>query len=637
MALQQRFINANPHPLGSKDELVDLADDSNYARQHSRFHRSFRELQRRFGYYDVFLVDGETGHVVYSVFKEIDFATSLKSGAFADSGLGQAFKSAMAIDEPGTTSISDFAPYFPSYDGPASFIGAPVFDKGEKIGAVIFQLPIDRIQSVMTGDGHWAEDGLGQSGESYLVGADGKMRSESRFLLEDKAGFLELLQRTGAPAKVVDDVRGKGTVIGIQSVDSVGADRATRGETGFDTFADYRGIEMLSAFKPLQIDGLDWAILAEIDADEAYAASDALAGTLTMQSLSVIAVSALVASVLGYLFAGSISRPLNRIVASMRDISSGEGDLTVRLDDAANDELGDLSRAFNRFVATIDELVGYVRISTESLAASSEELSAVTNDTRDGMSRQQKEIEHIATAVEEMTSTVREVARSTASTAQAAEHAGSQVHTGRGVLSRNVDSIHALSQRMQQSQTLIDALRGDSERVGTVLEVISSIAGQTNLLALNAAIEAARAGEQGRGFAVVADEVRVLAQRTQESTEEIRQIIESLQARSRESTKALETNNTELLETVSLTESTQSAFTEIEQAVSELLSMSAQIASATEEQSAATDEIGRNVHVIHDVAQATAAGADQTAASSTELANLGNELHALVGKFKVSG
>jgi methyl-accepting chemotaxis protein len=463
------------------------------------------------------------------------------------------------------------------------------------------------------------------------------MRSESRFLIEDKAGFVELLQQTGAPAAVVDDVRSKGTVISIQSVDSIGAQRAMRGETGFDSFADYRGIDVLSAFKPLRIEGLDWAILAEIDAEEAYAASNELAATLSWQSLLVIGISALIAAVLGYLFAGSISRPLNRIVASMHDISSGEGDLTVRLDESANDELGDLSRAFNRFVMTIDQLVGQVRISTESLSASSEELSAVTKDTRDGMARQQNEIEHIATAVEEMTSTVREVARSTASTAQAAEHAGGQVETGRGVLSRNVQSIHALSQRMQQSQALIDALRGDSERVGTVLEVISSIAGQTNLLALNAAIEAARAGEQGRGFAVVADEVRVLAQRTQESTEEIRQIIESLQARSRESTQALETNNVELLETVSLTESTQSAFSEIEQAVSELLSMSAQIASATEEQSAATDEIGRNVHVIHDVAQATAAGADQTAASSAELANLGNELHALVGKFKVSG
>ncbi|MDJ0738336.1 MAG: methyl-accepting chemotaxis protein [Gammaproteobacteria bacterium] len=637
VALQQRYIAANPHPLGSKDDMTALDDDSDYARLHAFFHKTFRELQRRFGYYDIFLVDGASGHVVYSVFKEIDFATSLKSGPFANSGLARAFDAAMAIDRPGQTSITDYAPYFPSYQGPASFLGAPVFYKGEKLGAIVFQVPADPIEAVMTGNRNWRADGLGDSGESYLVGADGTMRSESRFRLEDPKAYLDLLTATGTPAAVVDEIRKRGTVIGIQPVRSPGVERALDGETGFAVFDDYRGVAVLSAYKPLQIDGLRWAILAEIDADEAYAAAAELRSTLVTEVIAVIMIATLVAGGLGFLFANSVARPLRRIVTSMRDISSGEGDLTVRLDASSNDELGDLSRAFNRFVETIDALVGKVRVATESISSSSEELSAVTNETRDGMARQQNEIEHIATAVEQMTGTVREVARSTASTAQAAEHAGGQVATGRQVLASNVESIHALSDRMRESQSLIDALRHDSDRVGTVLEVIRAIAEQTNLLALNAAIEAARAGEQGRGFAVVADEVRVLAQRTQQSTEEIRQIVESLQSRSHESTRALEQNNGELMETVTLTESTQAAFTEIEQAVGELLSMSAQIASATEQQTAATDEIGRNVHVIHDVAQATAAGADQTAASSTSLAQLGGGLQELVGRFKVSG
>ena len=635
-ALQQRFISGSPHPLGKKDELIVLADDSEYARLHGMFHKTFRGLQRRFGYYDVFLVDGETGDVIYSVFKEIDYATSLKTGPFAQSALGRVFASAMAIDQPGSTAITDFERYLPSFDGPAAFMGAPVFYKGEKIGALIFQLPVSRIQDVMTGHGQWQQDGLGQSGESYLVGADGFMRSESRFLLEDKQGFVDLLKKTGAPSQVIEDVTNKGTVIGIQSVDSPGAKAALRGESGFDNFADYRGENVLSSYKPLALDGLNWAILAEIDAAEAYAPAEELHDTLVTQVITVTVLSALVAGLLGFVFANGLSVPLRRIVASMKDISSGEGDLTVRLDASRKDELGELADGFNRFVTTIDALVGKTAVTTESLAASSEELSAITGETREGMAKQHREIEHIATAVEEMTSTVREVARSASSTAEAARQAGSQVDTGKSVVKRNVDSIHALSARMRDSQTLIDALRSDSERVGTVLEVIRSIAEQTNLLALNAAIEAARAGEQGRGFAVVADEVRVLAQRTQQSTEEIRQIIESLQSRSGQSTRALEANNAELLETVSLTESTQSAFAEIEKAVGDLLSMSAQIASATEQQSAATDEIGRNVHVIHDVAQAISAGADQTADSSAELARLGGDLHSMVGRFKVS-
>ena len=638
IALQHGFIGDNPHPLGSKDELLDLADGTDYARLHATYHVSFRELQRRFGYYDIFLVDGSTGHVVYSVFKEIDYATSLKTGPFSDSGLGRAFAAAMRIDEAGTTSITDFSPYLPSYQDPAAFIGAPVFHDGRKIGAVIFQLPLDRIQAVMTAGQDARGAGLGRSGETYLIGGDARLRSESRFLREDPDGFVETLRKAGTAADVVDRIARRGSAIGVMAVASPGARAALRGETGFDRFSDYRGVEVLSAYRPVSIPGLpNWAILAEVDAAEAYAPAVSLGGELLAWVAVATLVSGLAAGVLGFLFAGSVSRPLQRAVASMRDIATGDGDLTVRLDATASDEFGQLAQAFNTFVGRIDELVDRVRVSMEHLSASSGQLSAITRDTRDGMTRQQREIEHIATAIEQMTSTVREVAASTSATAQSAERAGDQVGAGRDVLQRNLRAVQQLSGRMQQSQTVVDALRDDSQRVGTVLEVINSIAEQTNLLALNAAIEAARAGDQGRGFAVVADEVRILAQRTQQSTGEIRQIVESLQGRSRDTSAMLEANNTELLESVRLSESTEAAFTGIEQAVGQLLAMSAQIASATQQQSVATDEIGRNVHVIHDVANATAVGADQTAHASRELAGLGEQLHALVGHFRTTG
>jgi methyl-accepting chemotaxis protein len=214
--------------------------------------------------------------------------------------------------------------------------------------------------------------------------------------------------------------------------------------------------------------------------------------------------------------------------------------------------------------------------------------------------------------------------------------AGSQVNAGRGVLRKNNASVQQLSQRMNASKEVVEALQHDSTKVGTVLDVIRGIAEQTNLLALNAAIEAARAGEQGRGFAVVADEVRVLAMRTQQSTEEIRVIIESLQSRSSQTTHMLQENTQDLEITVSLTEQTQHAFAEIESAVDKLLEMSTQIASATEEQASVTEEIGRNVDNIYQVAQSTATGAEQTSESSRMLARLGDELKRLVGQFQVS-
>ena len=636
VALQYRFIHRNKHPIGSKDGLRDIDDGSEYARRHKFFHPTFRKLQQRSGANDIFLIDGETGHVVYSVFKSVAFATSLKSGPFADTGLGRAFKGAMAMDKPGSVEMTDIELYTPAYRDPAAFMATPVFLKGKKIGVIAFQVPLDGIRDVMTSGQRWEEAGLGKSGETYLVGADGVMRSESRVALENLDGFVAALEKAGVDSASIAEIRRKQTAVGIRKIDSPGVRNALAGQAGFEAFTDYRGVKVLSAYKPFDVLGMKWVILSEMDSAEAYATADRLQSTVIYELSGIVLLFIVVSAIIGYLFSRHIGKPLSRIVRSMQNISDGSGDLTVRLDDSAKDELGDLSRAFNGFVATIDTLVGKVRTSTESLSCSSEKLAAVTEDTRGGVTRQQQEIEHIATAVEQLTTTVKEVAQSTAATAQAAEHAGTQVATGKDVLVKNVSSIHELSTRMQASQEVVEALRNDSVRVGTVLEVIRSIAEQTNLLALNAAIEAARAGEQGRGFAVVADEVRVLAQRTQESTEEIREIIEALQSRSNETSRMLKSNNDELQSSVSLSESTQEAFAEIENSMNELLGMSSQIAQVTERQSSTTDEIGRNVHVIHDVAQATATGADQTAQSSHDLAQLGTDLSKLVAQFKVS-
>jgi methyl-accepting chemotaxis protein len=636
VALQQRYINANPNPLGAKDQLELSPDGSSYAQFHARYHPAFHELQQRFGYYDIFLIDADTGDVVYTVFKELDFATSLKQGAYADSGLGKAFQSAVNLTQEGASFMTDFEPYLPSYNDPAAFIAVPIIDDGKRIGVLAFQLPIDRINQVMTGDSKWRELGLGESGETYLVGADQKMRSESRFWHEDPKAFLQAIADGGIDTGAVSSIESKQTVIGLMPVNSPGAKRALAGESGFAEFNDYRGVPVLSAFKPVSVGGLRWAILAEEDVSEAYAAADELHMQIIYLMTATTLVLLLVSGILGWVFSQRLTLPLNRIVDSMRDISSGSGDLTVRLNDSSKDELGQLAGAFNRFVEKLDDIMGKVGASTDELATASEELSMITQDTRQGVERQQGEIQQVATAIEQMTATVKDVAQNTSATAEAARMAGSQVNAGRGVLRKNNASVQQLSQRMNASKEVVEALQHDSTKVGTVLDVIRGIAEQTNLLALNAAIEAARAGEQGRGFAVVADEVRVLAMRTQQSTEEIRVIIESLQSRSSQTTHMLQENTQDLEITVSLTEQTQHAFAEIESAVDKLLEMSTQIASATEEQASVTEEIGRNVDNIYQVAQSTATGAEQTSESSRMLARLGDELKRLVGQFQVS-
>ncbi len=637
IVMQQRYIKANPNPLGSKDALMASGDGSNYSQLHSKYHPSIRELQQRFGYYDIFLIDADSGHVVYSVFKELDYATSLKNGPFADTGLAEAYRGAMALSSANEVFMTDFAPYLPSYQDPAIFIATPVFDGDRRIGVLAFQLPIDRINNVMTGEGKWKESGLGDSGETYLIGSDYKMRSQSRFWLEDKAGFISAIGKAGIDAATINAIKSKQTVIGLMPVNSPGVKSALSGQTGFSKFNDYRGIQVLSAYKPVEINGQKWAILAEEDEDEAEAAAIELHGYV-MNLVWITAVVLFIASgVLGWIFSISIVRPIERIVSSMQDISSGSGDLTVRLDDKANDELGMLARAFNVFVEKLDGIMSNIGESTTELATASEELSMITKDTRNGIERQHAEIQQVATAVEEMTATVKEVAQNTNAVADASRNAGSHVETGRVVVQDSSESIQRLSNSLIESQHVVDALQNDSERVGTVLDVIKSIAEQTNLLALNAAIEAARAGEQGRGFAVVADEVRVLAKRSQDSAEEIRVIIESLQERSEQTTTMLQANISDLGSTVDLNEKTQQSFTEIESAVSKLLEMSIQIANATEEQAAVTEEISRNLDNTNQEANTIASGAEQTSESSMMLARLGDDLKRHVDQFKVSG
>jgi methyl-accepting chemotaxis protein len=634
--LQYRYILTNPNPLGEKDKLDKSPDVSTYSRLHTLYHPAFRELQQRFGYYDIFLIDADSGEVVYTVFKELDFSSSLKTGPFAESGLAEAYRGAMKLNE-GQAYMTDFAPYVPSYQDPAAFIAAPIFYQGKRIGVIAFQMPIDKINSVMTSDGKWKESGFGESGETYLVGSDFKMRSLSRFWIEDPKGFLGALKAAGTedPA-TISTMEAKQTVIGLQSVNSPGAKKAIDGNTGFDIFPDYRGIPVLSAYKPLDINGQRWAILAEVDEAEAYA--EAIASrdqTIYMITIAAI-VLLIISGALGWIYSAALARPLERIVASLEDISSGSGDLTVRLDASSKDELGQLAGAFNRFVEKIDTIMREISGSTNDLTTASENLSTVTNDTRLNMEQQQNEIHQVATAIEEMAATVREVARNTQATATAANHAEDQVSEGKNIVGHSVSAVQHLSDRIKQSHEVISALQQDSLSVGTVLDVIRGIAEQTNLLALNAAIEAARAGEHGRGFAVVADEVRNLAMKTQESTEEIRGIIESLQERSTETTKLLQENNVDIETTVDLSEKTQHAFQEIQDAMRHLLDMSTQIASASEEQSAVTEEIAQNIGRISQAAEDTVAGAEQTAASSEMLTSIGDGLFRLVGQFQVS-
>ena len=335
------------------------------------------------------------------------------------------------------------------------------------------------------------------------------------------------------------------------------------------------------------------------------------------------------------LLAANVVRPLRQAAESMEDIASGQGDLTRRLPVDGSDELAQLAMAFNHFVVRIQDTVKHVMDSSSKVSNSAEGMLEITLMTSEGVQRQRGEIESVATAMNEMTATVQEVARNAAHAADAANDANNQAQTGRQVVDSNIQSIRKLASEIASTAKLIDKLSADSESIGSVLDVIRGIAEQTNLLALNAAIEAARAGEQGRGFAVVADEVRTLAQRTQQSTSEIRDMIERLQNGARDAVTAMEKGREQTEASVTQATSAGNSLAAITQSIASISDMNTQIATAAEEQSAVAEEINRNIATINTVADETADSAAQTASASEELAGLATDLQSTVAKFRV--
>lgn len=332
--------------------------------------------------------------------------------------------------------------------------------------------------------------------------------------------------------------------------------------------------------------------------------------------------------------ANTISNAIINLQSTVEEIERS-GDLKQRAKIVSNDEIGSLASAFNRLIDNLANIVYEVQQKSDHLATTSEQLSSITESTTSGIQQQSDDIRQVATAMNQMSATISEVALNAQNASDSAEGGNTEANNGSKVVNETISAISDLADDVMSSADVIEKLKGDSENIGTVLDVIKTIAEQTNLLALNAAIEAARAGEQGRGFAVVADEVRTLAQRTQESTIEIEALVGTLQAGAEQAVDVIAKSRLKADNTVNQAKQAGQSLEAITRAVSDIANMNIQIASAAEQQAATTEEVNRNINNIQSISEQTASAANQTSASSGEIKELGNQLRILVDQFNV--
>ena len=348
--LQYHYTIKTPD-FDKKVEIDDPGDGSQYSKVHQQYHPNFRSLVSEFAYEDLFLINADTGKVVYSVYKGVDFSTDLQSGPYSQSALAKAFRQVIQDGEPNFVTLTDFEPYRPSHNQPAAIIASPLFEGGTLIGVVALQVNISEIDQVMTNGKRWQEMGLGKSGETYLVGPDFLLRSNSRFLLDksEAPGYYQALAKSGVDRSKIERIKRQQNSILEQEVNTVAAQQALLGNSGIDIIDDYRGVSVLSSYGHLNVKGLDWAILAEMDAAEAFAPIAEFQKRVLISTVILI----LLITVLALLLSRIFVKPIQALMEGFRQLGAGDTDVSVTVN--SQDEFHDLAMSFNQMVENLSQ------------------------------------------------------------------------------------------------------------------------------------------------------------------------------------------------------------------------------------------------------------------------------------------
>lgn len=642
--LQTHYIANNSNAMGQKHMLDDAGDGSTYSQVHAQYHGLFRRYLEQFGYYDIFLVDASTAEVVYSVYKEVDYATNLETGPYRDSNIAKAFRAALQANNADQTVLRDFENYTPSYDAPASFMASPIFAEGEMLGVLIFQVPIDRINQIMTNEQHWQEAGLGETGEVFIVAKEGTMRSDARDLLEDKAAYLDDLRQTGVADDGVERIDRLNTTVLLREIpESFNND--IQQKVGQSFSEDFVGNAILMGVAPLEIKGVDWVIVATKDRQEAFGPIIKLRNQVIFWTAVLIACAFVVA----YVVSTTIVRPIRQTASLLHDMSQGEGDLSQRLQVKNQDELGTLAAEFNTFVDNIASVMRDVIKSShalqrvvDTLGQASDGVSMEADVVSEKAERNSKIANAVSEAIGGTTVLAQDAGENSESIAAAIEEMNVTVSDIAKTIDRALDQTQAVVAAVRESVGLLRGLDAAADGISQVTGIIQEISEQTKLLALNATIEAARAGEMGKGFAVVANEVKVLARQTNDATDNIRLKIDEMQNQTKQTIGGIENIRGVIDGLNEMVTHTASAVQEQSSAIQGISDNSVKVAQVVDQAGHSMKDTHQHVNAmqqdmlgLNQSSSALSQRSDSLNALSQELEQVEQDLRRCVGAFKV--
>ncbi|RAU17937.1 hypothetical protein DN062_11290 [Nitrincola tibetensis] len=635
LILQYYYLVESAVKWNEAQQVFEPADRSRYTLAHREFHPDLLDFANFYGYEDVYYLNPE-GEIVYSLKKLPDFTLDVNHEMIVLSGLSDVFRQAIQTPVGGRPIFSDYHPYVPAGGMPSAFIGMPVFDvqdgQANLLGVFAVRLGTRSLDEILSNQGNRVGQGLGATGDTYLLNQNQYLLSSKREYDENPSQFLAKLSSEQSPQAALIPIRNQ--LATLVRFESQAITQAISGKEDVAHYINPIGAEVIGSYRTVPAQGVEWIIVTEMEKDEALQMVGTLRQQIT-QSVIVVTLAVLViALILALLAARLFSRPVSVLHSSLLKIQSTR-DLTHKSPLKGQDEYGEISGALNQLMDEIAQSVTLSRQASETLGQVSVKLSLGSEETFNQLHLQNERNQQAEQLVQGMVQSAVSVNQQAHQASELTRLASTTIDQSASTVQLVISDVHQAAQGVAEATQSISNLVLDFDQIRHVLEVITQLAEQTNLLALNAAIEAARAGDQGRGFAVVADEVRNLAQRSKNSAAEIHVIINKL-LNNAESTKNLMTKEHDRFDVLQVTaKDAQSALQTIQSSLQDIVRANMDIVAISDQQSQMTEEL---VGVLSDSFESSRISMDkagETAKSSEELSVVSSELNTSVNRWKV--